>query len=349
MKTSINLLMVLLVMIPLNSIFSQKIIAVHNTDGSSAMYQHIDSAIYYAQDNAHVYISGGNFTVNDLIINKPLHVIGVGHHPDSSSATGITFLNGNVKVLNTASGGSLSGIYLTGNFYYGSDGLNQAVSNYTLQRCSINNMYLSYDGSSYNSSSLNSNISQNIIRGSVNGGDARGVILKNNIIVGGYHHLYFFTSAEISNNIFINGNYNDYITACTISNNIFLGGMNGNAIPNSSNNNIYHNNIYIGSALSEGGNGGLIVSNNLQMNAGEIFINQSGITFNYNHNYHLLSNVSSLILGLDGTEVGIYGGTFPYKDGAVPVNPHIQYKQIGNSTLSNGLLPVNIKVNAQEN
>jgi hypothetical protein len=47
--------------------------------------------------------------------------------------------------------------------------------------------------------------------------------------------------------------------------------------------------------------------------------------------------------------VGIYGGLFPYKEGAVPLNPHISLKNIAPQTDVNGDLNIQLKVNAQDN
>jgi hypothetical protein len=46
--------------------------------------------------------------------------------------------------------------------------------------------------------------------------------------------------------------------------------------------------------------------------------------------------------------VGIYGGAFPWKEGSIPNTPHVTNKNIGHTTNSNGTLPVNIKVAAQD-
>ncbi len=51
--------------------------------------------------------------------------------------------------------------------------------------------------------------------------------------------------------------------------------------------------------------------------------------------------------GDDGTDVGIFGGTLPWKAGAVPSNPHIYYKLINGSTDVNGNLPINIKIRGE--
>ncbi|MFN5417402.1 MAG: hypothetical protein ACK5B9_10125 [Flavobacteriia bacterium] len=326
----------------------QKIIAKVALDGTSTFYQKIDSAIYYASAGDFIYLPGGNFNIGNLIIDKNVTIIGAGHYPDSTLATGITFLNGNIKITDAASNGSLSGIYLSGNLYYGTSAINQAVQNYTIQYCNLNGVYLSFDGVSYNANSMNTNFSYNIVRGLFNGGDARDLYIRNNIIVGGgYYHLYFITSAEVSNNIFLDGVFNDYVTGTIFQNNIFYDYMGGNATPNTSSNNIYMNNIYVGGALTQGGNGALIVSNNHQMNASDIFMNQAGNLFSYTSNYHLQTGVNGVLMGLDNTEVGVYGTLNPYKDGALPLNPHIQFKQIGSTTTPNGMINVDIKVNAQ--
>ena len=51
--------------------------------------------------------------------------------------------------------------------------------------------------------------------------------------------------------------------------------------------------------------------------------------------------------GDDGTDVGIFGGTSPWKAGAIPSNPHIYYKLINGTTNTNGDLPVNIKARGE--
>ena len=75
---------------------------------------------------------------------------------------------------------------------------------------------------------------------------------------------------------------------------------------------------------------------------------QSGNTFSYTQDYHLKSNCVGKNAGKDGTDIGIYGGVFPWKEGSVPKNPHIINSTIGGTTNSNSALPINIKVSAQD-
>lgn len=50
------------------------------------------------------------------------------------------------------------------------------------------------------------------------------------------------------------------------------------------------------------------------------FVNESNISFAYTDNFHL-SNPSTY-LGNDGTEAGMYGGSYPYKEGRSKKSAH---------------------------
>jgi hypothetical protein len=78
-----------------------------------------------------------------------------------------------------------------------------------------------------------------------------------------------------------------------------------------------------------------------------IFISQSGASFSYLQDYHLQNTTS--YLGIDGTQVGIYGGLFPYKEAAIPSNPHIETKTIAPQTNGTGELNIQVLVKAQTN
>jgi hypothetical protein len=108
------------------------------------------------------------------------------------------------------------------------------------------------------------------------------------------------------------------------------------------NNNLFVQNINFPIGTNLGSN------NIVNQNPSSIFINQSGTTYNYEQNYHLQPTCPGKNAGTDGTDIGVYGGMFPWKDGSLPPNPHVQYKNIQQSTDQNGNLNVNIKVAAQD-
>ena len=112
------------------------------------------------------------------------------------------------------------------------------------------------------------------------------------------------------------------------------------------NTNYFQNNAFNNApGFPDGSNTGL--GNWNSINPGTFFVSQSGTTFSYTQNYHLQAPLT--YIGTDGTQIGIYGTTIPYKEGAVPINPHVQTKTIGTTTSSIGELNINIRVAAQNN
>ena len=148
------------------------------------------------------------------------------------------------------------------------------------------------------------------------------------------------------NNIFITASYP--ISGCTygvFENNIFKYSSDPGFLQNGGNSyNTLSYNVFTCSPVWW-----LNPNNNNYINADPltVFINQTGYFFDYSHNYHLQS--PGIFLGTDGTQCGIYGGQFGYKEGGIPVNPHIRQKTIANTTDVNGNLNVNITVAAQNN
>ena len=55
-----------------------------------------------------------------------------------------------------------------------------------------------------------------------------------------------------------------------------------------------------------------------------------------------------MYLGSDGTQVGLYGGTAPFKEVGRPFNPQVIEKNVGAEVLPNGTLQVKMKVEAQD-
>jgi len=71
-----------------------------------------------------------------------------------------------------------------------------------------------------------------------------------------------------------------------------------------------------------------------------------------NGNYHIQETSPGKTGGKNGTEegaeVGIYGGLYPWKDGALPPNPHFQLIDVAPKVDAEGNLNVRIKVETQE-
>ncbi len=83
---------------------------------------------------------------------------------------------------------------------------------------------------------------------------------------------------------------------------------------------------------------------NVSMNVRDVFENWDGETLLFQDDvYHLKANVASSVLGLDGTQVGIYGGLLPFS--ATPIyNNFIKKCNVAYQTTADGKLSVEIEV-----
>lgn len=331
---------------------AQKQIAVQN-GGNAAFYAHLDSALYYAQNGDTLYLPGGIYTMDTLFIDKPIHLVGVGHHPDSSIATGRTRLNGDVRILTGADNGSITGFYIYGSVYFGTNSDNQDVNTYLIDRCYIRGFYnSSYSLNLSYRNNGHSNCRNIMIRGSViflrlNGGFSHNAILYNNMIshqvsnfsnnsyfsnnIFFYNHISrLFSSLSYStlkNNIFLcsAGYFGTSITGCEFFNNLFTFSESPSSLPR---NNEYYKSIS-------------------DQEPSSIFVQQNG-SFSYTDDYHLQPTSAGKNGGTDGTDVGVYGGIYPWKEGSIPFHPHIQSNVISSSTDRQGRLNVKIRVKAQD-
>jgi len=318
-------------------------------NGTSTAYTSISDVFSAAQDNDTIYLPGGVFSISNLTISKKLSIFGVGHHPDSTQATYATTLSGSIIVLNTASYGTIEGVYLTGTLKFGNTPSNQTVTNYSISRCSFENIEMGHDYYTVGNASY-INVKDNIIRTVIRGCDAQFVNIENNLIQGSVE--FFNGNTLVKNNTFIRGNgcasyHMNQLTSVTFENNIFMNNSScGNATITGANSCIFQNNVFnanytfpVGTNIGNG--------NYVSVSHTGFFVNETNINFEYTDNYHL-SNPASY-LGNNGTETGMYGGSYPYKEGGVPRNPHVITKSIAPQTTTAGDLNINIKVGAQQN
>lgn len=354
MKSILSLLF--LVYIGNTSLYSQNIVTLQH-NGTPSFHTNLNNAFSASQSGDTIYIPGGNFAIGpNLNIDKQLYILGVGHNPDSTSATLRTFLTGDFNFIGGATGSVVSGVYLTGNVSVNSAYNLDAI---TVTRCNIGSVYgLSIFNCTYGSNPNLDNwvFSENIIRGTISGFDGVNNVFTNNIIGGNI--VSCIGNNSYLNNIFLymNSTANPvigYVKNATIKNNVFRASMyfiGGISVCGGSTsfplNNTFYNNIIVQNYDFSTQPTFTYYNNYINIPASSIFVNQTGNVFSYQHNYHLQS--PSTYVGDDGTQCGIYGGFFPWKEGSVPINPHVQYKNIANTTDANGNLIINIQVGAQD-
>jgi hypothetical protein len=325
---------------------AQNVIAVEHS-GASAFYQNLDTAMAHAISGDMVYLPASSYNIGTTFkIAKGVHLVGAGCNADSSVATGITLFNGSVYLTTGADNGSMEGIYINGDLHFGTNPSDQSINMYSIKRCVLNTIFLSFDGSTA-TASTNINITECIVKGTINGGYAQNVEVSKCIIEGYINYL--SGNTVISNNILLRAPACcDYVfnsvNATSILNNVFFAAQN---LISGGSGNTYTHNLFINADIIPGGN--TDNGNLFSVPHDSVFVSQSGNSYNIAHNYHLRPTCVGKNAGTDGTDIGLYGTASPKKDGEIPYNPHVQIKAIPASTNSQGGLDVNIKVKAQEN
>jgi hypothetical protein len=319
--------------------FAQKV-ALHSASGvqhftGTAPFQ---AAYTAAASGDTIYLPGGSFAP-PANFNKTLIIYGAGHYPDSTTATGKTFIGGAVTLQAGADNFHLEGVEVTGNFILAN---NNSVNSVTVKRCKMNGTFEVQGNLSTPSSNLS--LIENVFLGGISFANAQNVAIFNSIFNG---DISGSIGNMFRNNIFLSNSYSSSSYRVTIAgdnniveNNIFLRTgdweLNGNG-------NTARNNITVKAAPNWSTNS-ITSGNYTGVKHDTIFVNQTGYVFNYAHDYHLQD--AEDYLGTDGTEVGIYGGAFPWKEGAVPSNPHIQSAIVAPTT-NEGKLNVQIKAISQ--
>lgn len=324
-------------------------IAVVRPDGTTYICQTFDSAYNHAVNGDFIYLPGGTFNVSNSI-NKVLYIYGAGYNEDSSITTGITKLNP-ITILSGGNAGSIEGIYFNtsvscnqASLTFGDISNSTAFSNYTISNCFLPS------GIKFYSDCSNFLIKNNYVGGysCTNGGPRISLgdslfnsIISNNIIEQAFY-LNSNANLQVNNNIFFFIGAFYYLQLAnnsTYNNNIFP--IATTAVTNS--------NFYNNTNISTIGAGNLIY-NNVSESFDSIFVNpgpsSQGYIYYYNvhYNYHIRPSSLCKNSGIDGTDKGIYGGTYPWKDGSIPNNPHIYFKQVAPQSNTNGQLEIQIKV-----
>lgn len=326
---------------------SQNLIAVQN-GSTPKFYQQVDNAITNSVDGDTIFIPGGSWNISTPI-NKRLHLIGVGHHLDSTKVTFPTTLTSNIWLAAGASNGSLTGVFLKGILF----GSNVSVIYYSVTRCHISEgIRLDQSNSDF---SFIENIIEGVIINNSNASGASNCSFLNNIINAGFYINYStpFSNSIFKNNLFLTNGYCNYgCSYCiagqylTLENNVFI---NFNiASLGAVSNSITKNNLFV-ETLSLTNSTNVGTNNIVGQPQTNIFVTQEGYVYNYAHNYRLQASSPGKNAGTDGTDMGIYGGIYPWKEGSIPSNPHFQQINISPKTDNSGNLNVKIKVAAQDN
>jgi len=342
MKTIIKSVFVVIFSISITANAQQKV-ALHHS-GTTTIYSGSNpliDAYTAAIANDTIYLPGGTFAP-PTNFDKKLAIFGAGHYQSATLATGKTFINGTVVLKENADNFYLEGVEVNGDFTFSN---NEAINQVVVKRCKINGSLNVVGNLSF--PSTNFGLFGSVIIGNIDLANAQTVLISNTIIQG---RVFNSIGNALNNNIMldeyvrygneapINGDNNE------VNNNIFRKTNYSNLIVG--NGNVAKNNLC---ALATPSFGTLptVSGNYFGIVETAFFINHTGASFNNSSDYHLQNTTS--YIGIDGTQVGIYGGLFPYKEEAIPSNPHIESKTIAPQTNASGELNIQVLVKAQTN
>jgi hypothetical protein len=339
MKTLTNITLSLILLVASVAASAQTRFVVQNGENSQ-VFGTFAAALAATQAGDTLYLPAGTFSIGNVYIDHRLTLVGVGHYPEYTTAAGITWLNGSIYLRTGADHSLLQGFYLTGDIRFGTNTATQNVNNITISRCNVGNIQLYASGTATAEQIL---ISENVVRGTIIGGDAQNVLIEKNLA----HNIQSFNNnVLIANNIIFKptGDTFNYLFSCLIQNNIIL--HTGSYLFYGSTSNTIVNNLFVRDFAMPGSNNGSGNIGNQPLNT--IFVNFEGSTFGYEFNFNLQQTSPGKNAATDGNDIGIYGTVIPYKEGAVPFNPNITFQQISTITNEEGNIEVEVNVSAQE-
>lgn len=329
--------------------FAQKQFVVQN--GTTQTFEDLNEAIAAASAGDTLYLPGGGFNISPTTIDKTLHWRGVGHYPDSTAVTGSTQITTyDVYFSGNCDNSTFEGIHFQHNVRFGSDG--NECTGVRMKRCRVAGiLYLRYTD---NTDSGNPDLAFHLSECVTNSTDARygmNVRVEKTMIFGVVNNFILSYFNHCSINDYDNSSSYDVINNCKncqFLNNVFTYhyGLRGSANCN------FENNLFQSTLPYDPNTSTFTGSGNItNVGVANIYndISQSAniYTFSYNNNYHLKDGSPGIGAATDGTNIGIYGTSLPYKEGAVPYHPHIQSAVIDNEAVG-GNLGVQINVAAQE-
>lgn len=320
-----------------------------NAPTGANIFPTIQQAVDAASAGDFIYIQPSPTTYGSVIIEKELHLVGIGFNldkdlPHESTMTDITLRN-NVDNLINPSNSTITGLDIRDIYPNKRSGLDYTLSGVKIYNCEINRLYWSsaatypvldaleiYDnyitgGITFANAVLNGLVRNNLITGSfdLRSTSPNSIIITNNIIYGSIDKSSFGDNLIIQNNYFIGSKGNtvsfSVMLDAIIANNIFYGRTPSNATGGNSTSTNFQRNIFTNNLSYETGNDELPPSGGGVDNSGDGNIEGSSPLFtnvlilnswSSAYNFTLQAGSPALNAGSDGSDIGITGGPYPF-------------------------------------
>jgi hypothetical protein len=322
-------------------------------DSSAADYSSLQTAIDNATEGDTLYISGSLTSYGNVTLNKKLVLIGAGYnssnfkHLSTSCTISPYYRKDN---FNNVVGSCAGSVFIGIDIEIRTSGSNGGIDNLVFKRCKVDAEYVGGSSTNYVSGWMFINNYIVACKPAYSSFDwAKDFTFIGNICEA---QMNFYsnhaTNITLINNTFINSQVGGKY--CTVKNNIFY----GTTITNKFINSTMYNNLYYGSSSNSFNFSTTnTLSGNIE-NQDPKFVDLSGSTvnFSYSNDYHLQSTSPARNAGTDGTDLGVYGGTYPFPSGgdipyqtsAMPNIPQIMNIQISNPVIPiDSVLHINVK------
>ncbi len=344
-----------------NKAFATVITVSNNpVDSAAAMYSNLQAALDAASSGDTIYVSGSPTSYGDIIITKQLTLIGAGYNPNNQFGHASQLGTVTLATAGLPTPSSSSGTFITGFIVYKiTDIWNISIDNITISRNRIVELYIESDpGYPESGWSIVNNFFTYFTGGQKLDGSysAFNILIANNIFDGASLIGFSQASVLITNNLFLNKNPAiGGLSNSIITNNIFYGAGVGS---NSDNADYctFNNNISYGGATTSFDYGTNSSAGNLEDTSPQ-FVSVSGAAFDYSYDYHLQGTSPGINAGTDGSDIGLYGGTYsfpsggdvPWQTSPMPAIPQIMQMDVLNSVLpADSTLRIHIKARKQK-
>lgn len=307
---------------------------VSNNNGSPGQYTTFAAAQTAAASGDTILVHGSSTNYGTFNVSKRLTLIGTGHNPQKQSP-----LESTVDYINLYTG--CTGTKIIGFTVYQVNTENINLDSIEVRLCNVTYRILLDQGQcsdwiiegnvfTYTAANISGTCTQFGHR--IRNNFFNGVIEDFGNCQSGYHY--------VENNIFVrnadNPFYNDY--SFYANNNIFYRVFNPAGAFSSI---AFNNNLSYNCTSTNNFPNGVN-----QVNVDPQFVSYPpvGAYFSYAHNYRLQPTSPAKNAGLDGTDLGLYGGVGDFEQNGTPRNPQIKEFNITNPTISSGgTLNINFK------
>jgi hypothetical protein len=323
---------------------------VSNDPNQPAQWSSLQIACDSASAGDTLYVMGTATSYGTIHVKKRLHLIGAGIKPVGNYLYGYptsvsTIYLDTVNYISGSSGTIIEGLTVA-NIYVSFSGLKDII----IKRNKITSEFRNYTTSyNYHGQNIVTNllIVNNIVVEELFVKNCINVIIMNNII--SRYVMGAGATTIISNNLFVGYNSSSFAdcNSSTISNNIFY-----YSFSQGSDYCTFSNNLGFGqtSNIVTGTNSG---SNNIQADPKFLYLySTTNHSYNDQNKYRLKSSSPGKNTGTDGTDIGIYGGQYPWPASVLvdyihcipPAIPMMQELNIQNSSVpANGTLNFSVK------